>query len=63
MNIKPWTEVTARINKFEEIEAIHQWCRDNCKGSYNIYGVPATAIRRARFESVDDAILFALRWA
>ena len=62
MNNKPWTEVTARINKFEEIEAIHQWCRDNCTGAYNIYGVPATAIRRARFESVDDAILFALRW-
>lgn len=60
---QPWTEVTARVKRFEDIEAIHQWCRDNCTGNYNIYGVPATAIRRARFESVDDAILFALRWA
>lgn len=60
---KPWTEVTARLKKFEDIEALHQWCRDNCKGEYNIYGVPGTAIRRARFESVDDAILFALKWA
>lgn len=60
---QPWTEVTARVKKFDDIEAIHQWCRDNCKGNYNIYGVPGSAIRRARFESVDDAMMFALRWA
>ena len=60
---QPWTEVTARLKASGDIEAIHQWCRDNCKGNYNIYGPPGTATRRARFELVDDALFFALRWA
>jgi hypothetical protein len=63
MNIKPWTEVTARVNRYEDIENMYQWCEDNCSRGYKILGMPGTAIRRARFESVDDAILFALRWA
>lgn len=62
MNIKPWTEVTARVNRYEDIETMYQWCEDNCSRGYKVLGVPGTAIRRARFESVDDAILFALRW-
>jgi len=63
MNNKPWTEVTARVNRYEDIENMYQWCKDNCTNGYKILGMPGTAIRRARFESVDDAILFALRWA
>lgn len=60
---QPWTEVTARVKWYTDIEDLHQWCRDNCKGNYNIYGPPGTATRRARFELVDDALFFALRWA
>jgi hypothetical protein len=63
MDNKPWTEVTARVNRYKDIEAIFQWCEDNCTSGYRVMGVPGTAFRRVRFESVDDAILFALKWA
>lgn len=60
---KPWTEVKARLKSYEDIELIHAWCRDNCTGDYRVWGVPGTAVRRAQFESVDDALLFSLRWS
>lgn len=57
-----WTEVTIRLQHYEDISTIAVWLRENCQHEYNWMSVPGTAVRRCRFADADDALLFALKW-
>lgn len=36
---------------------VHKWCKENCRGRYNVYNEYHTL-----FEFVEDAVAFKLRW-
>ena len=44
-----WTEVTVRLQHYEDISTIAVWLRENCQHEYNWMSVPRTAVRRCRF--------------
>lgn len=64
---KPWPEVDV-LNVFEHVKTMQQdlteWCEENCGDPYEVK-VEVSALRpliTGKFEALEDAVLFKLRW-